>query len=463
MPTIAEVDISKLSLDLKNYRTTPQKNEYDAVNAMISINEDRFFAVMDSILDKGFLFIENIIVLKKGNVLTVKEGNRRIAILKIIHGLLDKKKFNIIDERLKKISLLNKQWLKDNLKVPCISYELNEIDKVDDLVSLTHGKGEKASREPWTSVARARHNRDAKQAIEPSLDLLEKYLINGKNLSIQQQERWAGDYPISVLDEALRELSIRLGFSKVIDLVQKYPSISKIKELNNVLFDIGLNNIGFPSMRNVNTDLFSQYGIPPIISNTTSTHNTASTDQPSNTTSSNTTTTSQPATNTSNTASTASSNANQPKAYAINDPKRVKDILKKFNPHGHDRDKVVTLRDEMKKLKIQDNPLAFCFLLRSMFEISAKAYCKDHSIPTKVGDNSRKLIEILKDIKKHIIGLNPAKKQILHGAITELSKPEGILSVRSMNQLVHNVSFSVIPGDICTLFGSVYPLLEEMN
>jgi len=51
----------------------------------------------------------------------------------------------------------------------------------------------------------------------------------------------------------------------------------------------------------------------------------------------------------------------------------------------------------------------------------------------------------------------------LHGAMTEIGKSDGILSVTSMNQLVHNPSFSVLSGDICTLFGNIYPLLEAMN
>jgi hypothetical protein len=51
----------------------------------------------------------------------------------------------------------------------------------------------------------------------------------------------------------------------------------------------------------------------------------------------------------------------------------------------------------------------------------------------------------------------------LHGAMTEIAKTEGILSVTSMNQLVHNTTFSVTTGDVCTTFGNIYPLLEAMN
>ena len=47
--------------------------------------------------------------------------------------------------------------------------------------------------------------------------------------------------------------------------------------------------------------------------------------------------------------------------------------------------------------------------------------------------------------------------------MVELGKPEGILSVTSMNQLVHNPTFSITSGDISSMFGNVFPLLFAMN
>ena len=55
--------------------------------------------------------------------------------------------------------------------------------------------------------------------------------------------------------------------------------------------------------------------------------------------------------------------------------------------------------------------------------------------------NEAKVSEIL----LRLAGGETAKDAVkaLHGAITELAKPEGILSVTSMNQLVHNQKFSI--------------------
>ena len=118
--------------------------------------------------------------------------------------------------------------------------------------------------------------------------------------------------------------------------------------------------------------------------------------------------------------------------------------------------------------------MAFCFVLRSMFEISSKAYCEDHkgaggpSATNSKGE--RKLVDILRDITDHLTNSktdpnkkDPAMQKVLHGALTELANPNGILSVTSMNNLVHNPTFSITAPSISVLFGNVFPLLEEMN
>lgn len=103
-----------------------------------------------------------------------------------------------------------------------------------------------------------------------------------------------------------------------------------------------------------------------------------------------------------------------------------------------------------------------------MFEISAKAYCIDHKaegLSATKDNNDRKLVDVLRDVTKHLTKNNTDKEaqKLLHGALTEIAKSDGILSVTSMNQLIHNPKFSHQPSDIAILFGNVFPLLEAMN
>ncbi|HEY5393011.1 MAG TPA: hypothetical protein VIJ92_01405 [Ginsengibacter sp.] len=479
MPTTSQIEVSKLKLDLKNFRTVPQKKEADAIKAMISIKPDRFFAVMESIIEDGYLLTENIIVLNDGTGNIVKEGNRRIAALKLIHGLCKLSDFGLPTSITGSISKIDAKWKAENLKVPCTVFSLKEADKVDRVVTLAHGKGEKASRDPWNSVARARHNRDVKGVPELGLDLLEKYLKKGANLNNQQRERWGGEYPLTVLDEALRKSFARLGFANVSDLVKKYPLDKNLPELENIVLDIGLEQIKFETLRNAQLDFPTNYGIPPIFvtpvtppSNTAPTNTTAP--NPTNANPNSTNANNQnnnpaanpPTTSTTNNSSSTTPTPTTPKAVAVNDPKHVANLLKKFAPRGTNRQKVVTLSNELKKLKIADNPIAFCFILRSMFEISGKAYSADHGLSmTKSGGKDKTLVEVLRGITDHLTNnnANTQMTKVLHGAMTEVGKSEGLLSVTSMNNLVHNPVFSIAPSDICILFGNIYPLLEAMN
>lgn len=505
MAQMVPTNVNDLKLDLTNFRTVPQPSEAAAVHAMISISPDWFWALMESLIDDGYLPTENILVLESpgvGRNLVVKEGNRRIAVLKILHGYLTTD-IDPPEHIAKKIKALSSSWKTANQLVPCTIYEAKDAALVDRIVTRTHGKGEKAGRDQWESIARARHNRDLNNASEPGLDLLEKYLKEGKNLTVQQKERWAGDYYLSVLEEAIKKLSPLCGAANARDLANKYPNVQNLDPLEDVMRDIGLEILNFTKMRQSNHD-FGSYGFSsaattpatPSLSGS-STGTTGGTGPATGTTPTGGPGSAPPGSGrgvplgaaTGATGSGASSGTSpgvagsstgtatapsQPRAVAavpLQDPRAVTRLLKKFVPRGQNREKVVTLRDEAKKLKLADNPIAFCFLLRSMFEISAKAYCKDHereqNAPraTKQDGTDRWLIDVLKDVNAHLIGTPPDRtmQRVLHGAITELAKPEGILSVTSMNQLVHNPRYSIQVADICCLFVNIFPLLEAMN
>ncbi len=459
MPTTRHVAVKDLKLDLMNFRTVKQKNDTEAIHALISIHPDWFWSLTESLVDDGYHPTENIIVLEggeDGHDLIVKEGNRRISALKLIHGYVKRIQFGVPSHLESKIASLSEEWKSANNSVPCAVYVPSEADIVDKVVTLTHGKAEQAGRDKWNAVARARHNRDMSNASEPALDLLEKYTKNGENLTSQQAERWAGDYPLAVLQEAVKRLPSRFGVASSRVLADQYPTeIPNKAILENILRDIGVGTLDFVTIRDKSTDF-------------------ATTNSGLNSTL---------ATENSNEAAGGSTNDNAPdeavsagsapkktKAVSSDDPRAVRRALRKFQPRGDNREKLVTLLIEARKLKITDHPHSFCFLLRSMFEISAKAYCNDYAAnggpaATKADGNDRPLVDILRDITQQLTRSNKDKNMVkmLHGAMTELGKKEGILSVTSMNQLIHNPKISVNETHVSSLFGNIFPLLEAMN
>lgn len=107
MSTTKQLKIKDLGLDLNNYRTVAQNNEVDAIKAMITISPDYFWGLMKSLLEDGYLPTENIIVLNDKKTNLVKEGNRRIAALKIIHGYINSNNFDLpsaIEKQIKSLS-----------------------------------------------------------------------------------------------------------------------------------------------------------------------------------------------------------------------------------------------------------------------------------------------------------------------------------------------------------------------
>jgi hypothetical protein len=251
----------------------------------------------------------------------------------------------------------------------------------------------------------------------------------------------------------LKRFAPRFGFESAREVADNYPKIPKHKTaLDNIVRDIGLETVRFEHVRNKEADLLIKYGVPPRVAATGKNGKTSKGGASG--------------TNTKATSNRKSGTA----AFSLDDPKGVYKQLRSFSPKGKNREKVVTLLREMRDLRLDNHPHAFCFLLRSMFEISAKAYCTDHAGTggpkcTKPNGDDRPLADVLRDITKYLTNNNQDKQMVklLHGAMTELGKPSSMLSVTSMNQLVHNPRFSVKQADICVLFHRIFPLLETMN
>lgn len=459
MPNSKYLKVTDLKLDLHNFRTVPQKSESKFLHAVTTISPEPFWALVNSLIEDGYVPIESILVLERSpGVFLVKEGNRRVAALKWIFGTIKPTNFNVPVDITDKVSEVTDEWKESNKEVPCTIFSLAESDLVERIVSRTHGKAELAGRDPWFSVAKARHNRDINRASEPSLDLLEKYLLHGSTGTTSQKELWAGDYPISILEEALKILSPRVGKTSSRELANSYPKLPHIAAIDELLRDIGLELVKFRHLRGEDI-LNTNYGIPPLVSPNTKSTNTNSGGAGGGTEKNCGT----------STQLKGKPKTGKPVALPLTDPRAVMRALRTLVPHGKNREKVATLLNEARCLSLGDNPHAFCFLLRSIFEISAKAYCKDHSSAglksSDANGNDRNLVDILRDITKHLTnnGSDKAKTKHLHGALAELAKPTGLLSVTSMNQLVHHPKFSVTSDAICSLFFNVFPLLEELN
>lgn len=461
---LKKLKIDELTLDLNNFRTQSQKNEKDAIDTMISTSPDNYWSLFNSILENGYFGIENIIVIKNNEKYIVKEGNRRVSVLKLIYGLVPD--FILDQFYLEKIKKLSKNWLDINSALPCIVYESNEIDKVNEQISLIHGKAEKASRDTWKAIAKARFSRNINKKEELGLDLFDKYLNNNFEISDAQKKKWSGVFPITILDEALPKISSFLKYPNIARLVEDYPK-RNTELVNSIIFDIGNGLLGFQGVRDVaflKNDKYYQL----TETNHDATEGVTETDIQIDT---NTTAMGDGAVKPNSSHNNTEKQENikrKPLAQSLLDQRSVRRALRNFKPHGKDNEKVVTIRDEMLQLDIAKNPLAFCFLLRSMIEISLKSYDSGNpGIINLVEKNNAKkdrpLKEIIKDAIVFFEKADGSNLKKLYPAKMTLSNDDSVMSVTSLNQLIHNPKFSLSSVDICIGFHNIFPLIELLN
>lgn len=475
MPTLNHIPVQDLRLDLANYRTVPQKDEIAAIQAMITMDASHFWGLMESLIEDGFTPTENLIVhITADNEYVVKEGNRRTSVMKICLGIVPTLDMDVPQALQAKLNALSTDWKSDNSSIPCVVFNTGEEKEIQKIVSRVHAKLDPASRVRWESIAKARFNRDIGMQ-ELGLDLFDKFLSHSKDLTQTQAQKWAGDFPITILDAAIQKLAPRLGFKSARELADSYPSVPlHRKAVDLIVIGIGNGQIGFNTgaedKQGVRGPNFgTSFGVPlaKLAQGSTTT-------TPQGTSSGSGVGASNPANvTTSPPASPSAPTARKLVATTVNDPRTVKRELKSFAPKGSERVKLATLVQELKDINLVKTPHAFCFVLRTVFELSAKAYCNDNpgagiALVNAHGEQ-RKLKDILTDTLEHLV-TDPAtgkkvqaKQRLFHGAITEIKNDDSLLSVTSMNQLVHGQTFLVSTQHICTVFVKVLPLLKAMN
>lgn len=441
--------VVKLQLDLKNYRTMPQSDDVSAIHAMIALEPEYFWGLTSSLLEDGYIPTEAIVALEtSASGALVMEGNRRVAALKILLGQIQTDVLSVPGGILKQIKSVSPSWKKTNKTVPCLLFKEVERKTAKKLVSRIHGGRQKASRLPWNPVAKARFNREENGRAEYGLNLLEAYLREGKNVTGSHREKWASDYPLTVLNDVIPKIASASGLSSA-TFVANYPRIEKRNELETLLYRIGQEEIGFNEIRH--PDMVFNYGLATRQAPPVPLGNASPTSKPVGSPS----------------APTAKL---KPRATSLDDPRSVYKCLKRFTPRGHSREKLVFVLEEARRLRLDKHPLSFCFLIRAMFELSAKAYCADHKSSglsiTKPDGSDRKLKDVLTDIGNHLTNNmkgNHPNTRIVQPALSELNDSKSLISLTAMNQTVHSKTFSLDEHHVSRRFHNVFPLLELLN
>lgn len=155
-----------------------------------------FEGLLLSMAEKGYNSLEYIGVLKAGGKFTVLEGNRRVAVLKILHGYTDYKKLGIkmSSNAVRAICGIDEKWKQGNKKIPCKVYAENEIEDLRLIVRQIHGLEDPSRRKPWDSISKAREKRSRHPEEEQELDILEYLIENDSKITEDERSQWMSSF-----------------------------------------------------------------------------------------------------------------------------------------------------------------------------------------------------------------------------------------------------------------------------
>lgn len=469
------VSVSSLNLDLENFRSQPQKSEIDSINNLILASPEWFWGLINSFLEFGYDSLEGIGVLRtESKKLIVLEGNRRIAALKIVLGLVNRKKISIPPSIIDKISVASDDLLLALRKVPCYIYDLNERADLERIINRTHSPEDKAGRLSWESISKARRSRSQGNP-EPELDLLEHIFRIGNNHSESMASKWNSKYPYTVYTETISQTAKTLGIS-IYDLRDRYPNDIPediVKLIDKLIPEIGNGEIQFADIRTgrkINPQFYLDYGfykLPETPTPLTSEERTSSEEEP---------TIGNPPSAEVDTPSFGTSEPdptpNPPRVSSppFGSPRHIDSLLKDLKPKGIEFAKIRSLIDELKSNHTDKTPNAFVVITRCIIELACTLYCEQNSISlVKQNGSEKKLVDIIKDVHAHLLKNVPngkteaSWKRDMDQPLTELTNPIYPLSTNMMNVIVHRRNANANMKPIRTSFANIHLFLKAIG
>ena len=478
------VALSQLRLDPCNYRHGKMEgaSEVQLVNAILKHKNDRsrYTALIKKFYEEGFTLSELPIVqqIEGSRRYKVLEGNRRVSILRLIHGHIPLSNINLSPYFKKILRSFPDDFKEKTKKIRCEIYPSTEegTRAAFQEIARLHSGGD-AARDEWVPIAKAREERDLGIERHYELDLFEKfcryYPPEGKYA--EELEEWQLTFKLDQLDEATKYLSklYELGTDGVRLLSEQYEHLPEPfkSRLDDVICAIGCGETQYE--RDIRNELFwGKHGF-------TTPHKEEMQQFQvflSKYTSGSTKVSNPPQGLNGQTDPTASTKSSLPstKSSASTKTKRgVKDLLRKIvikNEEGAERHKLLILRDEMIKLDIMKTPNAFAVILRSFLDTASYIYCSKHiENMRKDSDLGSRIQHAVQHIKANVPEwrmLPSAKKQI-DTAANHLTAPIGgaDLSVSTLNGIVHSHDpGSVIsPKSLMDELPKVIPLLRALT
>lgn len=483
MPTARSISVKSLHLDLNNFRIRPQKSESDEILMLHKSEPSWFEGLLLSMANEGYNSLELIGVLKAGGKFTVLEGNRRVAVLKILHGYADYKKLGIkmSSNAVRAICDIDDNWKQGNKKIPCMVYAENEIEDLRRIVRRIHGLDDLARRKPWDSISKARENRSRHPEEEPELNILEYLIENDPKITEDERSRWMSSFKFTLFEEVIRKVCQLSGIGPNI-LNRELRSEDLPHDFIDTIYDlfrgIGRDKIAFKDIRDNSEKFYRELALPPIpdrVKNLavllpTSEGETSVPEQDGRTSRlSNDEPNAQVVmpTEKSRNESSPSPAPNKRQTYKKDDlEKEDKRGLKSLDFSGYTkyRLKLSTLVNEITELSFKKVPNAVVLLVRSIIDLMASEFVDTH-IPDR---NKERLKDKINEIVKFCEQRFEDKatrinfQQSVHVGQSTLTDDKSLFSITYMNCITHQGNSHAECGTVCTGIQNILPLMRHI-
>lgn len=435
-----EIEITALLLDAKNPRMEEQPGHRDAIRALFTEYPKEMVNLAEDIIVNGLNPLENIGVspLPKARYY-VREGNRRVAALCVLHSP-DIVKGVLIGSLDKRLNGLSKKFLVNPIeRVEC---EVLPEDQWGRWITLRHtGPNEGRGLVPWGPVEKARylHRTGAgKKAIE--LQFIDWYKVETE--TDEAEQALLKKVPASSFKRLLEDSGVRkrLGVTVQDGLAfSSYPPDEMFKWARRIVHDLGekkikVRDIYDSKKMSAYLDKFSPHELP----------------DPSK--------------------ELKSPIPIEPLSIPPEPPKKEKKkLLKpwsirelKISP-AHSRLRDIVL--ELQSLSIEKCPNIHSVMLRVFIDMSVEDYLTHHKLtaPNASGLSHPTLGTCVKAAADHLEKSGAMKKAELVPARKLSGTSPALYSSQTLHQFVHNKSVHPNPADVITLWKDLGPFIAKLH
>ena len=237
-----EIPLTSLLLDQRNPRLEVQTSHRDAIRTLTSSDPQKMLSLVEDVVDHGLNPLDNIGVSQSsqspGRYL-VREGNRRVAALLILHNpdIIKGAVSSAFEEKIRRFSA---RFLKER-NISSVEGEVRPDDQWDHWITLRHtGVNEGRGLVPWGTVEQSRYLQRTGAPKPIELQFLDRYAeyVSGDE---REQER-IKRVPASSLRRLLDNAAVRkeLGISVNAEgwAYSDFPHEEMFKWLRRIVHDL---------------------------------------------------------------------------------------------------------------------------------------------------------------------------------------------------------------------------------